>query len=329
MNTVGIDISSDVFDACLRNAKGLCSKQFPNTPAGHRRALSWITRDGVTARVCLEATGIYHLQLALRLQAHADVEVMVANPRATRRFAEAHMIRAKTDPIDAAGLLSYLEHMPFKPWSVPSETALQLQILTRRLAQLTQERTRERNRYHAVHRAGPHGSFVCQDIKHHLCELEARIESISCQATGLIKSDPQFADDLRLISSAPGFAARSSTKLLAELASLPKDLLPKQWVAQAGLDPRVYESGSSVRPPRRISKHGNSRMREALFMPALAAIRCDANVTAYYESLLLRGKRKMQAIVAVMRKLLHALWGMLHHRQTWDGNKFYAMPDPA
>lgn len=329
MNTVGIDVSSSVFDACLRDAKCLHTKQFPNTPAGHRRALTWMTRGGATAQVCLEATGIYHLQLALRLQAHPKVEIMVANPRATRRFAEAHMIRAKTDPIDAAGLLSYLEHMPFKSWSVPSETGLQLQVLTRRLAQLTQERTRERNRHHAFHRAGPHGVAVCRDIKQHLRQLEKRIDNITGQAADLIKNDPEFADDLRVITSAPGFAARSSTKLLAELAGLPNDMLAKQWVAQAGLDPRVYESGSSVCPPRRISKQGNPRMREALFMPALAAIRSDTNVKAFYESLLLRGKRKMQAIVAVMRKLLHALWGMLHHRQTWDGNKFYLIPDPA
>lgn len=329
MNTVGIDVSSDVFDVCLRDSKCLRAKQFPNTPAGHRGALTWMTRGDTTVRVCLEATGIYHLQLALKLQAHPNVELMVANPRATRRFAEAHMIRAKTDPIDAAGLLNYLEHMPFKPWSVPSDAALQLQVLTRRLAQLTQERTRERNRYHAVHRAGSHGAFVCQDIKQHLAQLDKRIQRITCQATDLVQNDPAFADDLRFISSAPGFAARSSTKLLAELAALPKDLLAKQWVAHAGLDPRVYESGSSVCPPRRISKQGNPRMRETLFMPALAAIRSDPNVKAYYESLLSRGKRKMQAIVAVMRKLLHALWGMLHHRQSWDGSKFYAIPVPA
>ena len=64
-------------------------------------------------------------------------------------------------------------------------------------------------------------------------------------------------------------------------------------------------------------------------MPALAAIRSDPNVKAYYEALLSRGKRNMQAIVAVMRKLLHALWGMLHHRQAWDGSKFYVITQSA
>ena len=63
-------------------------------------------------------------------------------------------------------------------------------------------------------------------------------------------------------------------------------------------------------------------------MPALVAIQRDVNVSAFYEKLLANGKAKLQAITAVMRKLLHALWGMLHHRQEWDGEKFYCLNQP-
>jgi hypothetical protein len=66
-------------------------------------------------------------------------------------------------------------------------------------------------------------------------------------------------------------------------------------------------------------------IRAALYMPALVAAHRDPNVSAYYENLLARGKPKMVALVAVMRRLLHALWGMLYHRQEWDGNKFYRL----
>jgi len=139
----------------------------------------------------------------------------------------------------------------------------------------------------------------------------------------VVNNVPQLADDARIVKTAPGFAELSATKLLAELSSLPEDMTPKQWVAHAGLDPRPCESGSSLRSSRRISKQGNVRIRRALFMPALVAIQRDANVSAYYEKLLKKGKAKLQAISAVMRKLLHALWGMLHHRKEWDGEKFY------
>ena len=134
-----------------------------------------------------------------------------------------------------------------------------------------------------------------------------------------------MADQARLIKSIPGFAELTATKLLAELSALPDDMMPAQWVAQAGLDPRALESGTSQRPPRRISKQGNVRIRAALFMPALVAAHHDAHVSAYYQGLLSRGKPKMVALTAVMRRLLHALWGVLHHQQEWDGDKFYRL----
>ncbi len=183
----------------------------------------------------------------------------------------------------------------------------------------------ERYRLHACQRAGAHTRLAQQDIKAHLKQLQRRIDSVQHHAIELIRHDLQLADDLRIIDSIPGFAELSSMIVIAELAPLASNLKAAQWVAQAGLDPRPYESGSSIHPPRRISKQGNARLRTALFLPALSAIRHDPNVKAFYESLLGRGKAKMQANTAVMRKLLHAIWGMLHHREEWDGSKFFKL----
>ena len=99
---------------------------------------------------------------------------------------------------------------------------------------------------------------------------------------------------------------------------------PRQWVAHAGLDPRHYESGSSVRAATRISKVGNRHLRAALFMPAMVAARYEPRVKAYYEKLIARGKKPIQAVVAVMRKLLHAIHGMFHNDAVFEGTKFYA-----
>lgn len=160
----------------------------------------------------------------------------------------------------------------------------------------------------------------------HLRYLKRRADRIQAAAIELMKQHESLAEDLQLLDSIPGIAELSAMKLIAELGLLAKSLSPAQWVAQAGLDPRPQESGTSVRSPRRISKQGNANLRAALFMPALAAIRKDPNVNAFYNALLARGKRKMQAITAVMRKLLHAIWGILKHRKEWDGGKFYRMP---
>jgi transposase len=122
----------------------------------------------------------------------------------------------------------------------------------------------------------------------------------------------------------PGIARASAIALLAELAVLPGDMTARQWVAHAGLDPRHHESGTSVRGHTRISKVGNSRLCAALFMPALVAIQHAPTVRAYYQALLERGKKPKQAIVAVMRKLLHAIHGMVQHDADFDGRRFFA-----
>ena len=328
MNQLGIDVSNETLDATIQHAKGLARRQFPNTPAGHEACIRWALRDADHAQVCCEATGIYHLQLALRVYQHPQLDLMVVNPCAARRFVQAHMVRAKTDAIDADGLLLFLQRMPFQPWSAPPESVLQLQSMTHRMAQLDKEIVRERCRLHAAHKAGPHTRVVQRDIKAHIKQLQRRLLRIREHAAQTIQQDASLANDARLIDSAPGFAKLSATKMLAELAELPDDMLPTQWVAQAGLDPRPVESGTSQRSPRRISKQGNVRIRAALYMPALVAAHHDPHVSAYYQHLLDQGKPKMVALTAVMRKLLHALWGMLHHQQEWDGNKFYRL-DPA
>ena len=105
MNKVGIDISNAVFDVTIQHGSNVIRKQFSNTKTGHRQFIRWALYQASLARVCLEATGIYHLQLALALDRHPDTEVMIVNPYAARRFAQAQMVRAKTDAIDADGLL--------------------------------------------------------------------------------------------------------------------------------------------------------------------------------------------------------------------------------
>lgn len=326
MNHAGIDIANLSFDMQLRRGDAIAYRQFDNTSAGHRQAIRWLRRGKARARVCMEATGIYHLQLALALHSADGIELMVVNPRASCRFAEAQMVRAKTDKVDAGVLLQYLERMPFTPWHAPEAAVLELQSLAHRVGQLKKELRRERSRLHAAERAGPHTRLTQQDIRAHLKQLMARIERFERHVSELVTQDTALADDLCLVDSVPGFAATAATQVLAEVKPLPEDMTAKQWTAHAGLDPRPQESGTSVGAPRRISKHGNARLRTALFFPAMVAVQHDPNVKAFYDALIGRGKSKRQAQVAVMRKLLHAIWGILHSRQPWDGNRFYRLP---
>jgi transposase len=154
--------------------------------------------------------------------------------------------------------------------------------------------------------------------------LERRIELLSADAVALIGEHEDLQTALELLVSVPGIAAHSAVQLLPELLVLPETMTVRQWVAHAGLDPRAYQSGTSVDKPARISKVGNVHIRRALYMPALVAVQRNPHVRAFFEKLVARGKTPLQAYVAVMRKLLHAIYGMLTTRTTFVAAKFHA-----
>jgi transposase len=326
VSQVGVDVDSEeLVCAMKRVGQRLPLARFANTPAGHKKFIRWATKGARPAQVCLEATGIYSLDFALALHHAKNVEVMVVNPRAIKDFVRACMQRAKTDAVDAGGILDYLERMPFSAWQPPAPEILELQAINRRIDQLHTELTREKNRHHAAEFAGASAEAIAHDIEVNIRHLERRIERMCDSSLQLVRGVPALATKLAHLVSAKGIGEASAMRILAEVLVLPDDLAAPQWVAHAGLDPRPYESGTSVHRPRRISKVGNRHLRAALYMPALVAIQHEPNVKAFYDKLVAAGKKPMQAIVAVMRKLLHAIWGMLKHDQDFDGNKFFKL----
>jgi len=270
----------------------------------------------------VEATGVYHLQLALRLRA-AGVEVMVLNPRVAKDFARALSNRSKTDRVDARALLEYVERMKFIGWSAPSEAVFELRELGRRLSELVQAAVDEKNRSHAKS-VNAISRTVMADVRAHVAQIEKRISQIEAAAVEVIRRNEDLNEQFEILTHVRGVARRSAIQLLTELAVLDPTMSTKQLVAYAGLDPRSYESGTSVEKPARISKMGNARLRAILYMNALSAIRHDRGARLFFAQLVARGKTRKQAIVAVMRKLLHGIWIVLQRRVAFDSSVLFA-----
>jgi len=151
---------------------------------------------------------------------------------------------------------------------------------------------------------------------------------LEAEALRLAAEDPGLQHKLALLTTIKGVGVWSALCILSELIALPAGMTPSQWVAHAGLDPRPFQSGQSVDKPRHISKTGNARLRRALFFPAMVAARHNPAVKAFYGHLLAKGKKKLVALTAAMRKLLRAIWGMLHYDQPFDGSKFFTQKSP-
>jgi transposase len=329
MVVAGIDVAARTLAVVMHTGeKSSQVEEFPNTPSGHDALLARLRKAGVT-RVCLEATGAYHLDLALALDA-GGVPLMVLNPKAAKRFAEALRARTKTDAVDAAVLAEFAQRMPFEPWSRPASAALALRAYARRLSALTEARTQAKNQLHALQQTTTTPAPLLEEITLSLTELEARITRLRAAARDLIAAEPSLNEPFSLVTSVKGIGDASAIHILGELLVLPPELRAKQWVAMAGLDPRHAMSGTSVNKKPRLSKAGNRYLRQALYMPALSATRHDEHIRGYYLHLIEdRGLKKIQAVCAVMRKLLHALHGMLNTQQPFAGERFYALPQNA
>jgi transposase len=233
------------------------------------------------------------------------------------------MHRSKTDPLDALVLLEYAERMPFQPWHPPCQAALQVTALARRIHTLTQQGTMEKNRLHAVASTQTTLPVIVRDLRRSIASLETAIAKLSRETQKIIAANAPLARRFLLLQSAPGIGPVSALQLLGELSLIPENCDVRQWVAYAGLDPRQHDSGSSVHKKVGISKVGNRHIRRALYMPALTASRFNPHLKSFYLHLQTLGKCKMVALIAVMRKLLHAIFGMFKHDAIFQGAKLY------
>lgn len=323
---VGIDVSAKTLAVTRERPGGRVQLgEFANDAPGHRHLVRWLTKGNAAVRVCLEATGVYGVELALALAGTPRVEVMIANPRGVLRFAQATLQRSKTDTVDAHTLLEFVRRMPFRAWTPPPAPVLELRAIARRIEGLMIMRTQELNRLHAASYHGTGMASVQDDLELAVQQVETRVAQLRHAARQVIATHAPLARAFHHLCSVKGIAEVSAIQVLAEISILPADMTVRQWVAHAGLDPRHVQSGTSVHKPTRISKTGNHHLRRALYMPALVASRYEPHIHAFYQELVARGKTRLQAIVAVMRKLLHAIYGMLKHDQDFDGTKFRAL----
>lgn len=325
---VALDVGAQTHAYCGETRGGVEVGTLDNKPDALRRFLKErIGRTGAL-RVLLEATGIYYLDVAL-LADELGAEVTVINPKAAHHFAKALGQRSKTDRLDAAMLLECLKRMPFKRWTPPRKALLELRCYGRYLVQLTELSVASKNRLHALCATQASPARLRADLKRFIVSLDKRIERIRADAVALIQADPGLKERFEALISIVGVADTSAVSLLSELMVLPPSLRARACVCHAGLDPRLFESGTSVHKATRISKHGNTYLRRALYHPALAASVHDPYAKAFKERLIGRGKKKMQAIVAIMRKLLTAVWAIVRNPAPYDAKRLYAEPKRA
>jgi transposase len=316
---VGIDVSKARLDiATLQGTTITSLSPVANDETGIAALVATLTAlSPAPTLIVLEATGAYHQVLVASL-ALASLPVALVNPRQARDFAKACGRLAKNDKLDAKMLARFAAAIRPEPRPLPDETLAELSSLVERRRQVVAMLTQEKNRL-----AQPGIPLsLRQEIAKHIAFLEQSLADTDKTLRRQIQDSPLYREKAILLESVPGIGPATCALLLALLPELGR-LDRRQIAALVGVAPLDRDSGS-LRGKRTIWG-GRATVRTALYMATLVATRCNPVIKAFYESLLSRGKAKMTALVACMRKLLTILNSMLKYNQPWNSKRAAAI----
>ena len=325
---VGLDVSKATFDAALAAP----DQRFPSTPL---RTLPWKafprTREGVEAflawldeqvpkrkaRVLMEATGRYSVELTTWLVAkRPTLRPAIENPKNTKAFIDSLNQRNKTDGLDARGLAFYgIERRP-APYEPLSKTRQELRELNRYRDALVAQRTALKNRSHEKSSS----KIVTRMQVRQLRQLDKDISTVEQEMKLLINEDEVFKGDFDLLTSIDGVGPITAMTVLAEIGDLRRFERARQLTAYAGVSPRIVQSGTSVRGKTRMCKRGNKRIRQALYLSAMATLNTKKpnSLSAMHYRLCEGGKQGKEALGAVMRKQLTVMRAVIISGKPYD-----------
>lgn len=291
----GIDISKNVFDV-YSHSRG--HSQFKNDDKGFQSLIKQLSKASL---VVMEATGYYHYRLAQYLH-HQGIAVSVVNPLSVKRFIQMRLAKVKTDKSDAKAICEYGIQNKVPMYNALTELQAECLQLFRLLDIYIKQSTATKNKIKGEEALGKPSRFVYQSLKRNLRHLTKEINVLEERLLELVKSEQQ--EQLTLLRSIPGIGTKTALFLIVLTDGFNKFDNAKQLCSYVGITPTIRESGSSVRGRSRISKIGNRKLRNLLFLCAFSACKHNKACKELYERIVAKGKSKKLALIAVANKLL-------------------------
>ena len=307
---LGIDVAKKKLDACLMTDGKVLVKKFDNDTKGIKLLEGWLRSLKINrVHACLEATGTYSEMVAEFLYERGH-RVSVVNPSRIEASARTDLKRNKTDTADARTIAEFcLEKNPDDWHPLPPEIK-QLQALSRRVEVLEKMLAAEHNRL------GTAPKSVTSSVKRVITDLEKEIVNVQRLIKDHINNNPDLKQQNKLLQTIPGIGEKTAQLLLGEI-EFRAFSSARAVAAHAGVTPRRSQSGTSLNWTR-LSKIGNSRIRRALYFPAIVAVKYNQVINLFARRLRENGKRPMQVIGAAMRKLLHIAYGVIKNNSPFD-----------
>jgi transposase len=317
---LGIDVGKKDLFCHIIGPDRISSARFDNTATGIKSLLKWQKKEAAVSPLsaCLEQTGHYGDAIATALHDFQICSLHVVNPYQIKAFGMQKLRRNKSDPADARLIARFLksEHSELRLWQPRSPKQQRITELSRYADSLTQDTARLKTKLDAQ----PEKTITTslnRRIKYQQKELKATRKLI----IEIIKSDPKIADKDKLLKTIPGIGDIASQIVIAELPDLSEFEDARQLAAWTGLTPQHYQSGTSGRTRTPITKIGSVHLRRGLFMPAMTARVFNPLLKIFGDRLQKNGKNPKEIIIAIMRKLLHQIYGILKSGQPYDPEK--------
>lgn len=295
---IGVDVSKESFDIAWEAEGQAHHDAFEYTDEGMEALLS---RTPQEAHYVMEATGIYHTRLALRLY-ESGREVTVVNPLVIKRFAQMKLSRVKSDRADAGLIRQYGEQHALQPWAPAASEVVELQQAHSWLDDLIRERTRLLNRQEAfAHHARP-SPFVKKQMTRQLRSLDKQVQECEKHLEVVVKKS--FAELYGRLLTIPSIGSKTAIELIIITDGFSRFEDVKALSAYIGVSPTTFESGISVKGKGGIAKMGQGRMRQLLYMCSWTAKSCNPACKDLYLRLRAMGKPAKVINIAIAHKLL-------------------------
>lgn len=307
----GIDISKDFFDVYDYQGN---HHQFKNSLNGFAKLNKILTFD---AHCVMKATGYYHVRLAYYLLG-MGVAVSVENPLKVKRFIQMKLSKVKTDKSDSKQIYDYAVSQELSLWQGMSENQVECMQVIRLLNVYTKQSTQLKNKIHGEKTLGNPSKVVVKSLKKQLKSLKKEIEILEFHLEELVKEEHQ--NSLKLLKSIPGIGIKTAISLLVFTDGFQRFDSAAQLCSYAGITPTIRQSGSSVKGKPRISKIGNQKLRNLLFLCSFNACKYNAACKALYDRIVAKGKSKKLALIAVCNKLLKQAFAIVKSGLPYDEN---------
>lgn len=332
--SVGVDISKDDFHACFSLIDSLQrvvikgTRSFPNTPAGHEQFESWILKkrkETLPLIVVMEATGVYYELLAWYLY-RKEYDLSVVLPTRARRYAESIGLKSKNDSIDARGLARLGAEQHLALWQPVCEELYPLRLLTREVEQLDGYKNMAKNQLHAFKHTAIQLKEVEQTMQEHISFLEKQLTKTKKHIHKLIAENEFLTEQVERITVIRGVGELTAAILISECNGFELIKNQRQLTSYAGYDVVENQSGKRVGKTK-ISKKGNAHIRRCLHLPAFNVVKLEPRFKQFHERLIANGKTKMQAYVAVQRKLLALIYSLWKNQHEYQPQLFETLTD--